>query len=103
MKTEVSILHHEYPAGAREFVQSKLQNVAKYFSRTHSVRAVLEKQHDTHRVELVAQIPRGQVVVIDARASTFGQAVDEAVDRLSRNLAKYKDKLTSRTRRATKE
>ncbi len=101
MKTEVSILHHAYPADARDVVTEKLQSVAKYFTRTHSVRAFLERQHDVHRVELVAQVPRGQVLVIDARAETFGKAVDEAVGRLSRSLANYKDKLIRGARRGS--
>ena len=100
MKTEVSILHHEYPPAARDFVVEKLQHLTRYFDRTHSVRAVLERQHDEHRVELVARVRRGQVLVVDARADSLSRAIDTSVERMGRALVKHKDKLTRQQRRS---
>ena len=96
MRTEVSILHNDYPATARDFVGGKLQPLSRFFERTQSLRAVLGRVHDEHRVELVAHVSHGQTLVIDHRADSFGRAVEEAVDRMARALSKHKDKLTSR-------
>lgn len=97
MKTEVSILHHDYPSAVRATVTEKLQYLDK-FGRTESVRAVLEKQHDEHRVELLAQV-RGQVFVVDSRSDSFSKALDGSVDRMARTLSKHKDKLSDARRR----
>ena len=98
MKTEVAILRNEYPTDVREHVESKLQQLEKYNERTVSVRALLEKQPDSHRVELLANLRRGLVKVVDARGETFQATLDEAVHRMARVLSRHKDKMTDKSR-----
>jgi len=101
MKTEVAILHHEYPSKIREHVTDKIQQLVRFYDGTVSMRAVLERQHDDHRVELVANVRRGVTLVVDARTSSITAALDEAVDRMSRMLARHKSKLKQEGRRRT--
>ena len=100
MKAEVTILHHEYPARIRAHVIEKLEHLVRFFEGTVSVRAVLERQHDVHRVELVANVRRGIVLVVDARAARVAAALDEAIERMGRVLARHKGKLRESRRRA---
>lgn len=99
MKTEVAILRHEYPKQVRETVAEKLRSLVRFYDGTVSVKAVLERQHDVHRVELVANVRRGVVLVVDARGATISAALDEAVDRMGRVLARHKQKLKVQSRR----
>lgn len=99
MKTEVAILHHEYPPHVRAAVAEKLQGLLRFYDGTLSLRAVLERQHDVHRVELVANVRRGIVLVVDARAAGIGLALDEALARMGRVLARHKDRLRGGARR----
>jgi ribosomal subunit interface protein len=95
MKLEVAILHHDhYPEHVREHVEKKLQHLVRFFDRTESIRARLERQHDDHRVEIVANVRRGVVLVAEARSATLDQAVEQALDRMARVLRRHKDKLT---------
>ena len=71
MKTIVSIPHHEYPATVRELVEEKLQNLAKYYERIESLRAVLSREAEEHRVELVATVGQGVTLVVDSRGDLF--------------------------------
>ena len=96
MKTEVAILRHEYPAQIREHVVEKLQHLARFNHGLLSVRAFLERQHDDHRVELVARVRRGVVLVVDARRDGISAALDEAVERMGRALTRHKKKLDER-------
>lgn len=100
MKTFVSIPHHEYPARAREQVESRLQALLHYYERIVSVRAVLERQGETHRVELVANVGHHATLVVDARAALLDAALEDALDKMTRILARHKDKLEDRHRRA---
>ena len=93
MKTEVAILHHEYPPTIRDHVVTKLQSLVRFYDGTVSVRAVLERQHDDHRVELVASVRKGIVLVVDARRDGITAALDEAVDRMGRVLRRHKEKI----------
>ncbi len=99
MKTEVAILHHEYPTRIREHVVTKLQHLVRFFEGTVSLRAVLERQHDEHRVELVANVRRGVVLVVDARASSITLALDEALERMGRVLERHKSRLKEARRK----
>ncbi len=99
MKTQVSILHHDYPAGVRELVDAKLQQLVRFASDKVSLKAIVERQRDTHRVELVANVPRGPVLVADVRANGFAGALDEAVQRMSSMLKRRRERRISVRRR----
>ena len=99
MQPQVSILHHDYPARAREQVEQKLQHLVKFYDRIVSMRALLERQHDEHRVEIVAHIARGAVLVVDARGTAFGAALEEAIERMERLLKRQNEKRTHDRRR----
>ena len=99
MRTQVSILHHDYPSGVRELVEEKLQSLVRFASDKVSLRAMLERQKDQHRVEIVANVPHGPVLVADARAEGFGGALDEALDRMTRLLKRSRARKTTLTRR----
>jgi ribosomal subunit interface protein len=99
MQAQVSILHHDYPARAREQVEQKLQHLVKFYDRIVSMRALLERQHEEHRVEIVAHVARGAVLVVDARSTAFTSALEEAIQRMERLLKKQNDKRMSSRRR----
>ena len=103
MQALVSILHHDYPVRAREQVEQKLQHLVKFYDRIVSMRALLERQHDEHRIEIVAHVARGAVLVVDARASAFGAALEEAIERMERLLKRQNDKRLHDRRRGRTE
>lgn len=94
MKTSVSIRHHDYPARVREYVEEKLQHLIRFHERVISIRATIERESEEHRVELVANVGRGSVLVADVNAEGLGGALDEALDRMARQLKKHHDKVT---------
>jgi ribosomal subunit interface protein len=100
MKTEVAILHHMYPSSFREVVASKMDHLVRFFDGTQCLRAVLDKQHDEHRVEMIASVRQGTVLVVEGRAGNIGAALDDAIDRMGRSLRRHKDKLVCGRRRA---
>ena len=99
MHSEIAILHNGYPQQVRERVDEKIQSLVRYYDRLVSVRATLERDHEHHRVELVAHARRGSVLVVEEKAETFGKALDEAVHRMTRVLLRYKDKHESHRRK----
>jgi ribosomal subunit interface protein len=100
MQTKVSILHHDYPARVREQVDEKLQHLLKFYSRIVSMRALLERQHEEHRVEIVASVGQGAVLVVDARGASLGPALEEALARMERLLKRHNHKHNDLRRRA---
>ena len=99
MKTEVAILHHEYPADVRQRIEEKLQGLVGLHEGLQSIRATLGREHNLHRVELVARVRRAVVLVVDERDENLGRALDEGVHRMARVLKRNKDKLLDVHRR----
>ena len=94
MKTEVAILHKDYPNQVRETVEDKLQGLVRFFDRVKSIRAVLERQKGAHRVEIIANCGRGTVLVADTTGESFAAVLDEGVDRIKSQLKRHHDKVT---------
>ena len=103
MKTQVTILHHDYPPRVRDIVEGKLEELFRYCSDKVSMSARLEKERDIHRVEIVANVPHGPVLVADARAEGLGGAIDEALSRMTRLLKRSREKRTVERRRLIRE
>lgn len=99
MQTQVSILHHDYPARVRGDVEQKLQHLVKFYERTVSMRALLERQNEEHRVEIVANVGQGAVLVVDARGSAFTAALEKALERMENLLKRHNKKHTDLRRR----
>jgi len=98
MQTLVSILHHDYPAIIRDTVDAKLKHLGRFHNHIVSLRAMLERQRADHRVEFVANVGHGAVLVVDARRDDFGAALDEATERMERLLKRDHDRLIDRRR-----
>jgi len=93
MKTEVAILHHDYPSQTRTLADQKLQSLGKFFDRVQRLSAKLEKQGDEHRVEIVAHVGRGPILKADVTDATLKGALDECLDRMRGQLTRQRDKV----------
>ncbi|MEX1026365.1 MAG: HPF/RaiA family ribosome-associated protein [Planctomycetota bacterium] len=80
------------------YVAQRLTELATVFDRTLSVRAILDRERDHHRVELVSSVGRGQVLVVNARGATVGAALGRAMARMRTVLVKHKAKRYARRR-----
>jgi ribosomal subunit interface protein len=92
METRVTILHGEYPEHVRGLVEQKLEQLERLQAPVHRLRAQLHRRRDEHRVELVAEVGRGAVLVADVRGAAFGGTLDEALERMTLLLTRRKEK-----------
>jgi len=99
MEAKVSILHKDYPARVRAQVERKLEHLERFSDRIMSVRVVLERQHDDHRVEIVVRVARGAVLVVDSREGKLSAALEESVQRMERLLKRLHTKRIQTRRR----
>jgi len=99
MKTEVSILHHDYPSRLRGTVEEKLQHLVKFNDRLTSMHAKLERLNEEHRVELVANVAHGPTLVADGRADSFNGALDDATSKMTISIKREHEKRGTERRR----
>ncbi|MFT4543225.1 MAG: ribosomal subunit interface protein [Planctomycetota bacterium] len=103
MHIHVSVLHHDYPTRIHDLVERKLIGLERFNDRLISVRAVLEKVRDTHRVEIIAKVGHGSVMVAQASTGTFMASLDEALTKIGTQVKRHHDKSRIERRRRNRE
>ena len=102
MQIQVSILHKDYPADVRERIEDKCQSLTRFCNRIISMRALVERDKDEHRVELIAHLGQGNPLIADSRGEVFGATLDEAFDRMSRLVKRHTEMRTIERRRTAR-
>lgn len=102
MRTEVNVLRQVVSGPVRESVAERLRGLSRFHAGTLSVRAVLAREAAEQRVELVASLRRGAVVVVEGRAPDLPAALDDAFGRMGRVLARRKDRTRLGARRGAR-
>ena len=82
MNTRVAIPNHDYPPDVREAVAEKLRLLDRFQDQVTSMKAILLRERDSHHIEIVAKVARGGTLVADVKRKGFGEALEEAVERM---------------------
>jgi len=77
----------------KEYVLKKVDSLSRYFDQIISIDAVLEVERGRHRVELVGHLVNRKIVKAEAVTGDMYASVDQAVDKLQRQLVRYKEQL----------
>jgi putative sigma-54 modulation protein len=92
----IQITARQFHASDRlhEYARKKIERLSRYYDGITGVEVIMSKdgQPETKSVEMNASVPRTQLVA-KADGQTHEEAVDECVDRLKRQVVRYKDKL----------
>ena len=103
MRTQVSILHHDYPSRLREHVRGKMEALERFHDHVTTMTARLEREGGGHRVEIVTQIAHGPTLVADVCMHVFEAALEEALDRMARSLKRSNRKRGLERRRSAQK
>jgi putative sigma-54 modulation protein len=80
-----------------EFVEKKMSKLDKFSDRIVSSDVIMkvDKDHEKgNKVVTITLVVPGEELVAEARAKTFEEAVDEAIEALKKQITKYKDRFT---------
>ncbi|MBO8129089.1 MAG: ribosome-associated translation inhibitor RaiA [Peptococcaceae bacterium] len=97
MRVKVRGKNIEVTGALRDYVEKRLSKLEKFFANFGEVQVTLEIEKDTHRVEVTVPVDgiilRGEEATQDMYAS-----VDLVVDKLEKQVEKYKGRLAKRVR-----
>ena len=93
MQLTVSGHHVEVSPALRDYVDTKLGKLARHFDQMTDIHCVLTVEKLAHKAEATIQLAGGTIHA-DATEADMYAAVDGLVDKLSRQITKYKEKLT---------
>lgn len=97
MRVETHGQQIEVTPALRDYVEARLQRLARHFDHPFDVRTLLSLDKPDHRAEATVTIS-GRTLHADANALDMYAAIDLLADKLDRLLMKHKEKLVDHHR-----
>ena len=94
MKITITERHMQPSQELRDYVISKVEHLGRYFEGIISVEIILDEEKERKICELVAHFVRRKMVVATAIADDLYAAIDAAVEKLKKQVLRFKDRLT---------
>jgi len=103
MRLQIRSRHGHVTDSARRYAEEKVGKLGKRVHELTVVELTLSRQHnpsiaDDHAAEAVVRT-KGSTIVVRERAATWEAAIDRLVDKLERQVERYRDKRTHEQRR----
>ena len=97
MQVNITFRGMESTESLKSYVKERIEHVEKYFDRSVEAHAVLSLERYLHHADITIQagsyLLRGKT-----RSEDMYKSIDEAVDKIEKQLKRYKDKLKSTKR-----
>ncbi len=88
----------------KAYAEDKAERLERFFDRIGLVEVILNRQRGLWTAEMVISAKRGKRLVAEAEHDTdMHAAIDELVDKMGRQLNRWKEKMKSRRLRAVRE
>lgn len=98
MEIRVTARHVEITEPMKEYAYAKARRLSRYFDHARKLEVILDLDGAKgFRAEMVASLVRGQILVCRAEDRTPGAALDAVVDKMERQLTRFKEKLWTRS------
>lgn len=93
MKITITERHMQASEALRSYAVEKVSHLGHYFDRIIGIDIVLDSQKERQICELVAYLIRKKRVKASAEADDLYAAIDAAVDKLKKQLIRFKERL----------
>lgn len=95
-------IQERYVSGSdaiREYVRKKAAHLNRYFDRIINLDVILSVEKERHRAEFIGHLVNRKVVKAVAETGDMYASIDQAIDKLQRQLVRYKEVLKEEPRR----
>jgi len=96
LQIEVTVRNASVQDDMRDYADKKAQRLVKYFDRLQSIHVLLDMDGLAYSCEMIACLEHMHELVGKAKESDIRAAIDQAVDRLERQLHEHKDRVRNR-------
>ena len=103
MKVKIVERHTGSSEALRSYVLEKTKGLERYFDRIVSIDVVLSVEKERHIADMHAHLVNRKVITAREESPDMYASIDAAVDKLKRQLVKYKDQLTDVKERGSKD
>ncbi len=102
MQLNVTGHHVDIASPLRNYVVSKLEKIERHFDLVSDVHCILTVEKLRHKAEATVSVNGGKIYA-DSTEEDMYAAIDGLVDKLDRQVKKYKEKLADHHARDTKK
>ncbi len=92
MQLSVTGHHVEVSAPLRDYVENKIEKIERHFDHVSVVHCILTVEKLRHKAEATVSV-NGSTIYADATEEDMYAAIDGLVDKLTRQVKKYKEKM----------
>ncbi len=97
MKIQVTSRHVEVTDMMKEYAREKGMRLERYFDHLRKMEIILDMERENRfSAEMIASAVRGNVLVCRCAGETAMAALDAVVDKMERQLTRFKEKLRER-------
>lgn len=96
MEIIVTGRHMDITPAIREYASEKVSKLPRYFDRIQSIDVIAHKNDRQHEMEIIVHVDRSDPFLCKTAGSDLYACIDEAVNKLERQLTDHKDKLRNR-------
>ena len=101
MNLTVSGHHVSVTSAMRDYVHTKMEKVTRHFDHVIDVNVILSVEKLTQKAEVTVHV-RGKDIFVESGDPDLYAAIDLMVDKLDRQIIKYKDKVQAHPHDALK-
>lgn len=104
MKVTVTARHMEITDVMKEYACEKAERLGKFFDNIRKIEIILDSEKDKrYSAEMIVSATKGQVLVCHAANASATAALDVVLDKMERQLTRFKEKLRSKHNGATRK
>lgn len=89
-------IEERYTSGSdalTKYVEKKVESLSRYFDKITKLDVILEVEGPAQRVQMMGYLVNHKVVKAEAVTNDMYASVDQAVDKMQRQLVRYKEQL----------
>jgi putative sigma-54 modulation protein len=102
MKVTVTARHAKFTDALKEVAQQKAQHLEHFFDHLKKIEVILDTDGDKrYSVEMIASGMHDHVLVSHSSDKTALAALDQVVDKMERQLVKFKEKMSRKNNHDT--
>jgi putative sigma-54 modulation protein len=95
MKVTVTARHAKFTDALKDAARAKAQHLERFFDHLKKIEVILDLDGDTrYSAEMIASGLHDHIIVSRASNKTATEALDRVLEKMERQLKKFKDKLT---------
>ncbi len=103
MKLSVTFRHMDTSEAIKQHVEDKLDRLKKYFPDPVAAQVVLSTERHRHQIDVSITLTNGTAIKGKEVADDIYTAVDLVMDKIDRQIRRYKDKITTHRKKGEPE